>query len=146
MVEQEPTIKNIKHLFFTYRNGMLADTLRKYGDPHKIIFGLDIPRIAEIARSVSPSVELADALWKDSEVRESRLLATYLFPVEAIDMENALDLISNVRTREEADMLSFRLLKRLPFATELPEILKSRSSTEETSYELCLAALIPHLS
>lgn len=36
-------IAEIKKEFFTYRNGMLADTLRRYGMPHKVIFGLEVP-------------------------------------------------------------------------------------------------------
>ena len=94
-------MKEIKHLFFTYRNGAVAGTLRRYGVPHKTIFGLDVPRLAEIARGQTPSVELADRLWADRDVRESRLLAAYLYPPQ------------------EVDMLAFRLFKRLPYAGEL---------------------------
>ena len=117
-------MQEIKQLFFTYRNGAVADTLRRYGTPHKMIFGLDVPRIAEIARGLPPSTELADRLWKDSDVRESRLLATYLFPVAEVTEEKALTLASECRTQEEADMLAFRLLKRLPYAAALLERMK----------------------
>ncbi len=112
-------MQEIKQLFFTYRNGAVADTLRRYGTPHKMIFGLDVPRLAEIARGLTPSMELADRLWEDSDVRESRLLATYLFPVSEITEEKALQLASECRTQEEADMLAFRLMKRLPYAATL---------------------------
>lgn len=118
-------MKEIKHLFFTYRNGAMADTLRRYGMPHKMIFGLEIPRIAEIARGLTPSAELADALWADRDVRESRLLAAYLFPVDSMTEEKALALAAGVRTQEEADMLAFRLFKRLPFAAALLERLEA---------------------
>lgn len=112
-------MKEIKHLFFTYRNGAVADTLRRYGVPHKTIFGLDVPRLAEIARGQTPSVELADRLWADRDVRESRLLAAYLYPPQEVDMDKAMALACDVRTQEEADMLAFRLFKRLPYAGEL---------------------------
>lgn len=112
-------MKEIKHLFFTYRNGAVADTLRRYGVPHKTIFGLDVPRLAEIARGQTPSVELADRLWADRDVRESRLLAAYLYPPQEVDMDKAMALARDVRTQEEADMLAFRLFKRLTYAGEL---------------------------
>lgn len=123
-------MKEIKHLFFTYRNGAVADTLRRYGTPHRVIFGLDVPRIAEIARGLTPSMALATRLWDDSEVRESRLLAAYLFPPSEVTEELAMDLALACRTQEEADMLTFRLLKRLPFAPELLEKLSATSGAE----------------
>lgn len=118
-------MKEIKHLFFTYRNGAVADTLRRYGTPHKVIFGLDVPRLAEIARGLQPSADLAEKLWNDRDVRESRLLAAYLFPVEEMTEEHALALARDVLTQEEADMLAFRLFKRLPFASGLLEKMRS---------------------
>lgn len=117
----EETLREVKRLFFTYRNGALADTLRAAGHPCAVIFGLMIPQIADIARSLEPSSELAQRLWDDSGVRESRILATYLFPPEEVTREDALRLASEVRNAEEADMLAFRLLKRLPFAQQLLE-------------------------
>lgn len=134
-------MKEIKHLFFTFRNGMMADTLRRYGMPHKTIFGLEIPRIAEIARGLAPSAELADALWADREVRESRLLAAYLFPVETMTEEKAVALAADVRTQEEADMLAFRLFKRLPFAARLLDRLEADPATRRAA-----RALSPHLA
>ena len=112
-------LQSIKKVFFVFRNGIVADTLRKAGMPHKVIFGLQIPQIAAIAKDLTPSSELAEALWNDSEVRESRILATYLFPVDEMSLEKATWLLGSVRTPEESDMLAFRLLKRLPFASEI---------------------------
>ena len=112
-------LQSIKKDFFVFRNGIVADTLRKAGMPHKVIFGLQIPQIAAIAKDLTPSSELAEALWNDSEVRESRILATYLFPVDEMSLEKATWLLGSVRTPEESDMLAFRLLKRLPFASEI---------------------------
>lgn len=124
------TIKQIKQTFFAFRNGILADALRKQ-TPYEIVFGLQVPQIAEIARSLKPSMELADALWHDSKVRESRLLATYLYPIEEVDPEKAIRLASEINTVEEADMLAFRLLKRLPFATSLLNAMESRDDISD---------------
>lgn len=115
----EETLREIKQLFFTYRNGALADTLKSAGHPCAVVFGLMIPQIADIARQQTPSLELAQHLWDDTGVRESRILATYLFPPQEVTREHALRLASEVRNAEEADMLAFRLLKRLPCAPQL---------------------------
>ena len=83
-------MKDIKKEFFAFRNGITADILRKAGMPYKIIFGLQVPQIAQIARGHKPDMELADRLWNDTEVRESRLLATYLFPIGEVTESKAL--------------------------------------------------------
>ncbi|MDE6443992.1 MAG: DNA alkylation repair protein [Muribaculaceae bacterium] len=120
-------LKDIKHQFLAYRNGIVADSLRKAGFPHKIIFGVQLPQIAEIARSHELSMELAEALWRDESVRESRLLASYLFPPEEVDIEKAVELAEEVNTAEEADILTFRLLRRLPYFGELKSVLAERN-------------------
>ena len=135
-------LQSIKKDFFVFRNGIVADTLRKAGMPHKVIFGLQIPQIAAIAKDLTPSSELAEALWNDSEVRESRILATYLFPVDEMSLEKATWLLGSVRTPEESDMLAFRLLKRLPFASE---ILKE-AGKDPGIPEYAVASLRNHLS
>ena len=135
-------LQSIKKDFFVFRNGIVADTLRKAGMPHKVIFGLQIPQIAAIAKDLTPSSELAEALWNDSEVRESRILATYLFPVDEMSLEKATLLLGSVRTPEESDMLAFRLLKRLPFASE---ILKE-AEKDPGIPEYAVASLRNHLS
>lgn len=128
--------REIKQLFFTYRNGAVADTLRRYGSPYKVIFGLDIPRIAEIARRYEPSDELAETLWEDREVRESRLLATYLFEPAKMTTEKAIRLAREVRTIEEADMLSFRQFKRMAWAADLLAMLEKDPSTSKAATSL----------
>lgn len=117
------TIKDIKQQFFAYRNGMLAESLRQIED-YDIIFGLQVPQLAEIARSLEPSVELAEALWNDRHVRESRLLAAYLFPPGDVTPEMAVELAAGASNQEEADMLAFRIFKRLDFAASLPELFR----------------------
>lgn len=113
-------IAAIKRDFMAYRNGIVADTLRKAGMPYSLIFGLQLPQLSAIARSNGmPDRELARGLWQDRNVRESRLLACWLFDAEKTDIEQALELARDIRTREEGDILAFRLLRRLPFAEDL---------------------------
>lgn len=121
-------IKDIKHSFMAFRNGIISDTLRKAGMTYKIIFGLQLPQISEIARRYEKNLELAEALWLDSGVRESRLLACYLFPIPEINEEKAFELATSVQTVEEADILSFRLLRNLQFANSLVQKLSSEES------------------
>lgn len=135
-------IRQIKHDFMAYRNGIVSETLRKAGMPYKVIFGLQLPQLSEIARRQERSEALADALWADTGVRESRLLACYIYNPTAISEEKALNLARSVQTVEEADILCFRLLRRLPFA---PALAESLGTTDSELPRYCGKALLRNL-
>lgn len=101
--------------FFTFRNGLLADMLRKQALlPQHVIFGLNIPQLCEIAAKAGEDKELARKLWSDTDCREARLLASMIHPADA----DALGWLDEVLTVEEADVLCHRLLRRCPGASE----------------------------
>lgn len=121
------TISSIRKDFFAFRNGMIADTLRKGGLEQKYIFGLQLPQIKGIAERFRQKEEeerasLARTLWNDRECREARLLACHLMPPSLMTKEEAREWIDNVATREEADILAFRLIRYLPYSNELAAI------------------------
>lgn len=95
------------------RNGDVADRLRKAGSPYKIIFGLLVPQIEQIAATVTPSSELADELWRNISTRESRLLATMVFPQNEFTILKAREWIASADTKELIDMLCFRMVRNL---------------------------------
>lgn len=111
--------KAIKKEFFSLRNGMVADNLKKYFSSDSIIFGLMIPQIKEISERYPKSIELGFKLWEDKKCRESRLLALYLLPKDKIDKDEAKKLFKEVATYEEAELLSFKILRYLDFADNL---------------------------
>ena len=75
------------------RNGMLSDTSCKAGMPYAVIFGLNIPQLGEIARRAQEDTAERDALarelWADTKVRESRLLACWLFNPQTLGTDEA---------------------------------------------------------
>ncbi|MDE6370251.1 MAG: hypothetical protein K2K92_02035, partial [Duncaniella sp.] len=83
MPEYSP-IQTIKRRFFAMRNGVIADTLRKAGLPYRIIFGLNLPQIAEIAEETGADEALARQLWADTGTRESMMLAPMIFPLSSL--------------------------------------------------------------
>lgn len=112
-------LKEIKQQFFTYRNGMLADRLREGGDPHTVIFGLNLPQIMDIARLAGKDKALACELWKNSGARESRLIAPMILPVESLTIDMAREWIASVENTEVADILCHKLLRNTDFAHTL---------------------------
>lgn len=117
--------KEIRKELYAFRNGIAADAMRRAGYPHRVILGVEIPRIAALARRCGTDDKLADELWGDTTMRETRILATYLFDPDKCDIGRAIRLAGSALTREEADMLAFRLFRRLSFATELDDRLEA---------------------
>lgn len=112
-------LREVHARFYSFRNGIVAKAFLDAGSPCKRIFGLQLPQLAAIAREAGYDHELALQLFAESDCREARLLSFYLFDPLALDEALALALAENVRTREEADVLAWRLLSRLPYAEAL---------------------------
>lgn len=132
-------ISEIKKELFLYRNGIIATQLKQINSPFPLIYGLLLPQIKEIASNYSPETSLALELWKSKECRETRLIAIYLFPVNKIQKEITSFLIKDLMTKEEAEILSFKILRYLPYANEiLEEIQNSKFPKTEISDHLYL--------
>lgn len=121
---KEAVVGAMRKEFYALRNGMIADALRKGGLKQKYIFGLQLPQIKAIADRFRPATEaecslIARSLWEDKECREARLLACYLMPLSAMKPEEAGEWSEGAVTREEADILAFKLLRYLPDAGKL---------------------------
>lgn len=153
-------VKKAKHLFMTYRNGIVADVMRKSGADTRVVFGLQVPQISEIARNLKAeisssednaedmTVALADALWADKNVRESRLLACWLFTPGDVTTDKVSEMFKSLVTREEADILCFRILNKLGNKSEIADclheqinVLKSTESANVDIAEYCLRSL-----
>lgn len=113
-------MQNVKRRFFALRNGVLADVLRRSGSPYRIIFGLNVPQIKEVAAVFGYDRDLAEKLWADTSTRESRLMAPMLVnPEEFTDVE-AKEWVNGAQAiAEECDMLCMGLLRRLPYRRSL---------------------------
>lgn len=131
-------LQTIKRTFFAYRNGIIADTLRKAGSPFKIIFGLNMPQLKEIASTTGSNRCLAEKLWQNSTTRESMLFAPMIYPPREMTEERALEWCSQITATEVAETLVHSLLRKLPFADSLIDQLISSASDMERYTALCL--------
>lgn len=117
--QSHETVKQIRREFFVYRNGLLADKLRENGDPHRMIFGLNLSQITEMANRFDIDENVAIELWSSKETRECRLIAPMLFPIDKFTQDLACGWIASVECTEVADNLCHKLLKNLPYADKL---------------------------
>lgn len=111
-------ITDIRKMLRATMNGVVSSSLRQQGLSYRMNFGVDQPRLIEIAQECTPSLELAQALWK-TDTRELRLLAPMLMPREDFDQELAQLWIEQINFAEEAQVLVMHLLRHLPYASEL---------------------------
>lgn len=112
-------MQQIKRQFFALRNGIIADTIRKAGGDYKIIFGLNIPQLRDIAQSIGKNKELSLMLFDNDTTRESLLLAPMIYPVDNLTLQDAIAMVCKTKTYETADTLSHSLLRHFNNAKEL---------------------------
>lgn len=125
----------VKRRFFALRNGIISDTLRKSGSPFRIIFGLNLPQLKEIADFTGKNAELAEALWTNTTTRESMLLAPMVYPEEQFTEDKALQWLETSPAAEVTDMLCHALLRRMPYASELVyKLVEDDKTSPELSY------------
>lgn len=115
------------------RNGVVADTLRHAGSPYRMIMGVNVPQLKEIATDFAPDPVLAAELRADSACRESQLLAPMVMPEESVDKGIARDWLAGLTSHEAADILCHSLLRRRPYALELVHECLGDDVTDEAS-------------
>lgn len=109
------TIQEVKRYFFAYRNGVVADVLRRGGSGFRTLFGVQLAVLSQLAREIGYDDELARQLWEDSDVRESRLLSYYLMDPSHLTDADCRRLLAAVRDREDEQVLRFKLLTPFGF-------------------------------
>lgn len=117
------SMQAVKRQFFALRNGIIADTIRKTTGAYKIIFGLNLPQLSDIAAETGKNEPLADALWENKSTRESMMLAPMLVSAETFPIKKSRKWASEAPTQEVADILCHKLLRHTPYALELAESL-----------------------
>lgn len=121
------TIKEIKKSLRLSMNGIVSAHQRKQGLNYKINFGVEVPRIKEIAKHYPQDAALAQELWKDN-IRECKLLAIFLHPTKDFNSDTADKWIAECPFTEIADHLCRILLKNLPEAKSKALALTTQSN------------------
>lgn len=121
-------LPHIKKMFYAMRNGIVADALRQQGSPFRMIYGVNLPHLVEIASQVAHNADTAQALWDDHTVRESMLLAPMVYPHDEFDSQTAERWIASANTPEVIDILCHRLLRHRPYAYDMAIALSGSTS------------------
>lgn len=119
---------------YAMRNGIVADTLRKGGSPFRMIFGVNLPQLSEIAAEHGHDSTLAHELWNDRACRESMLLATMLLDVNDVNIGSALEMLDQSPTIEVTDVLCHSLLRKMPDAMTVASAALNPQLSDMTRY------------
>lgn len=122
-------------------NGMVSQSMREKGMEYKLNFGIEYPRIKEIAAGYEPDHELAQALWKEN-IRECKILAGLLQPADTFYPEIADIWIEGMDYPELAEYTVMNLFQRLPYASE---VVFRWLADEREMFQLCGFLLMARL-
>lgn len=114
----EEKLKEIKRSFRLYMNGITSQSMREKGVNYHINWGVSLMHLREMAADYGKDSELAVLLWKE-DIRECKLLATMIMPVEQFASDLAWLWIEQIPTQEVAEFLVLNLLQNVDYASDL---------------------------
>ena len=116
-MEIQETIREIKKQFRLFMNGVVSQSMREKGLDYKLNFGIELPRLKEIAEKFEKNHEVAQALWKEN-IRECKILAGLLQPIDTFYPEIADIWVEDMHYPEIAELTCMNLFSHLPYASE----------------------------
>lgn len=117
MEQTNELIRQIKQELRLAMNGVASTFMRENGVNYKLNFGVELPRLREIAAHFPADHALAQALWKEN-IRECKILAGLLQPADPFLPEIADIWVEDMRQPEIAQLTVMNLFARLPYASE----------------------------
>jgi hypothetical protein len=114
----EETIRNIKKELRANMNGIASTQMRRGGMPHHVVWGIELPRLRNIASEFSKDRALGQRLWNEN-VRESQLLGILLTPADEFLPEVADIWVNEASTPEAVSLLAMELIATQLWATEI---------------------------
>lgn len=111
-------IRDIRKRCRLAMNGVVSTSMRERGVSYKLNFGVSLAQIKAISTNYKPSKKLAEKLWIE-DVRELKILATLLYPVEEFDDETANHWMKQISNQEIREQICINLFQKLDFADKL---------------------------
>ena len=133
-------LSTIKQDLHANMNGVASAAMRHTAD-YRVNWGVELPRLQALAAEFGKNHELAQALWKES-VRECKILAAMIQPVETFDEELADVWMESIHTAEIAQIVSLYLFQHLPYATEMAF---SGIASDDETRQVCGFSTIYHI-
>ena len=133
---EEKTEQQLRHIKLSFRlmmNGPASQSMREKGVDYKLNWGVPFPQLKAMAKDYVKDYDLAIALWKE-DIRECKILATLIMPVEKMEEDLAALWMEQVRSQEMAEMIAFNLLQ---FTDYGPDLAFRWIATGKELYQIC---------
>ncbi len=127
-------LAEVKRLFFTYRNGIVSDVYRRSGSPYRMIFGLTLAQVADIAKGIGYDKNLAYELLHDNHVRESAMLAPMLVDPDEFCRDEVITWAKEIKSTEIADIFALKLLRKTSYLKDIVEELCHHTNDDMSRY------------
>ncbi len=92
------------------RNGFVADTMKYYGEPYALNYGVSIPTIRLIAQELKQDQQFAEFLI-DQEIREFQIVAMCMADASQMSVEQITRWGERIHNSEQAEMMACELLQ-----------------------------------
>lgn len=112
----EEQISEIKKMLRLSMNGTASQIMRDGGIGYSLNFGVDLPRIKEIASGIDSDSRLAVFLWKEN-IRECKMLAALVYPVDEFKTDMADLWVSQIEYPDLAEVCSMYLFSKMQDAS-----------------------------
>ena len=116
-------------------NGVAAQTIRQSGMAYRLVYGVELPRLRDIAAAYTPDRRLAQQLW-DEDVRELRMLAIMLYPHEEFCADIADIWVDAIRP-EQAELAGLLCMDLIATQAYAPEVAFHWIADERPVRQLC---------
>ncbi len=136
-------ISTIKAELRSAMNGVASRAIRESGMAYKLNFGVELPRLRQIAAGYTPDRRLAQELWQEP-VRECKMLAILLYPSAEFDVDMANLWIESL-VPEQAELAQLMAMERLSGLPDAAELAFHWMASEQTLFQLCGFLVITRL-
>lgn len=116
--EVEEQLKKIKSALRMRMNGEISENMERKGLSYKLNYGALLPEIKALSQKFTPNKLLAERLWH-LRIRETMILATYLYPIDEFSFETAQEWADMFPTQGITEICCFNLFSKLPYSERL---------------------------
>ncbi len=111
-------IQQIKKQLRLAMNGITSESMQERGLGYRVNYGVALITLRKMAAKYGKNHDLAQKLWLEN-VRELRILATLIQPVESFTPAMAQEWAADIQQPEMAEQCAMNLFQHLTFAPDL---------------------------
>lgn len=130
---------------------MVSNLLRERGYSYKIAFGCSLPDVKAVAKEIEAMTltesgkDLAEALWADTSIRESMMVAPMLYPRGEMSLETAERWAKACATPEIADLVVMYALQFVRNAEGACPLIEMWRDSDDAMLRYCSRSLSKRL-